>query len=109
MTCARGHFVPDKAVSCPACAEAKSDDALRAMQAEFLRKAVNGEFGYSLRITKDFGQHVMMYTSWERAFCGAAFKTAPKLRYEAFSEGTLARICPLCRSAVADAVREAFE
>jgi hypothetical protein len=106
--CPKGHFIPDSALTCPRCATERGEAGMRALQLEFLRKAVSGDFSYTLRIARGNERHVLLYTSYSRAFCGKELGVRVQIAYEPYSDQTLAKICVGCRIAIASAVQEAM-
>jgi hypothetical protein len=104
--CSKGHTMPENVLVCPICAATRGEDAFRKLQLEFLRKAVNRDFSYSLRIAKGTEKHVLMYSSYSRTFCGTELEMRPQIQYEAYDEDTLAKLCAGCRSAIASMVEE---
>jgi hypothetical protein len=106
--CPKGHFIPDNALACPTCAAERGEESFRRLQLEFLRKAVRGDFNYTLRIAKGSGQHVLMYSSYTRTFCGQELSVRLQIAYEPYSVDTLAKICSGCRIAITSAVKEAM-
>ena len=95
--CDRGHFIPNANLTCPECAAARSERALREMQVEFLRKAVSGSIGYTLRVARGGDRHVLMYSSYTKTFCGHELKSKPQITYEPYSIDALSRVCSGCR------------
>jgi hypothetical protein len=108
VKCAKeGHFIPDKALSCPDCAKERDQQALQDAQLEFLRRTVRGDFNYTLRVIKDRDRHVLMYTSYKRTFCGQHLESKPPyIEYEPYNADTLSKVCAGCRVAIASMVRE---
>lgn len=108
MTCPKGHYIPDDSLVCPMCAARKAEAAMHALQLEFLRKAVNHESNYTLRVAKLPQRHVLQYSSYTRTFCGQELAAAPTIKYEPYETDTLLKVCAGCRAAIAAAVEEAM-
>jgi hypothetical protein len=108
MICTRGHLMIDTALVCSICMAEQDRQAMRELQLEFLRKAVNGDWNYALRVAKMPERHVIMFSSQVRTFCGLELKTKPRIGYEAYTDATLEKLCAGCRMAVKDAVAEAM-
>jgi hypothetical protein len=106
MLCAKGHLMADSAIACPACAAVRAEAALRELQVEFLRKTLNGEFSYALRIAKGIDRHVLMYSSHTRTFCGRDLEHRPKIDYQPYSAEAFGKICAGCRIEIARLVAE---
>lgn len=109
--CARGHFIPDSQFGCATCAEESSKRELASQQPQYLRRAATSP-DYWLRVMKNGGRHVLMYSTYPQpiTFCGQAIKEAkPPVTREPLSEDTFKKICPLCRSALRDALAEVCE
>lgn len=98
----------DSALVCAVCMAEQDKQAMRELQLEFLRKTVNGEWNYGLRVAKMPERHVIMFSSQVRTFCGQELKTKPRISYEHYSDATLEKLCAGCRAAVQDAVAEAM-
>ena len=103
--CPKGHAIPDKAVTCPDCAAEKGEEALQELQVEFLRKAQNGDWNYTLRVAKGPERHAVLYSTHSRTFCGRVLKVRPQIKYETYDERTLASLCPACRVAIVSALQ----
>ena len=95
--CSKGHFIPNNVLTCPTCTTEASDEALRGMQVEFLRKAKGGDVNYTLRVARGGDRHVLMYSSFTRTFCGKELKSKPRIGYELFTSEALSNICSGCR------------
>ena len=108
MICLRGHLMLDTALVCAVCMADQDRQAMRELQLEFLRKTVNGEWNYGLRVARMPERHAIMYSSQVRTFCGQELKTKPRIEYRAYNQETLDKLCAGCRSAVEDAVAEAM-
>jgi hypothetical protein len=106
MNCPKGHPMDHKHVICKTCAEQKNAQALYNTQPEYLRKAVRGEV--ALRVTaKGDISHVMLFGSTVQTWCGKYYTKRPSLQYPMYNGRVLETLCPLCRSALRDAIAEA--
>jgi hypothetical protein len=99
----------DNVVTCGKCAAERGETELRNMQAEFLRKAADGVFGYTLRIAKGREHHALMYQTNTRTFCGKELSFKPTIHYQEFSEAMAGPICVPCRIEIATIIQEAPE
>jgi len=104
--CAKGHFIPNANLACPQCATERGEEAFRELQVEFLRKAANGEPNYTLRVARGGERHVLMYTSFTKAFCGKDLKAKPQIAYEPLGPDTLSKVCAGCRVEIKRALQE---
>ena len=105
--CLKGHHIPENALTCPTCARERGEAAFRDLQVEFLRKAASGEFSYALRVAKGVDRHVLMYSSYTRAFCGQELTGKPQIQYAPYNADTLVGICAACRTEIARVLEEA--
>lgn len=107
MKCRNGHRVPDNFVTCPSCVENAAILALHEVQLEFLRKAALRAPGYTLRVIKGNGRHVIQYTSQTRTFCGLELKTQPTIVYQPYEPSVIATLCVGCRVEIKHMLEEA--
>ena len=105
--CAKGHFIPDKALTCPDCATERAKPGMQAFQAAFLRKAADGVPNYTLRVARGSERHVLMYMSYTQTFCGRELKSKPQIAYEPLDADVLSRVCAGCRIEIKRALQEA--
>jgi hypothetical protein len=103
--CPKGHAIPDKAVTCPECAAENAEKGLQEQQVEFLRKAKNGDWQYTLRVSKTPERHAILYRTHTRTFCGQELRTRPHIDYAPYTTDTLSKLCPACRAAIASALQ----
>lgn len=97
--CPKGHAIPDHAVSCPECLLEPAEKALQKLQVEFLLKARQGEWNYTLRVAKGPQRHALLYPKGARTFCGREVKTK-EIEHLPYANDTLAKLCPACRAAI---------
>jgi len=102
--CPKGHLIPDNAVACLECYMEKREKGIQEQQAEFLRKARNGEWQYTLRVSKGTESHALLYPNHRRTFCGQELK-GPKIEHAPYTTETLSKLCPACRAAIAGALQ----
>jgi hypothetical protein len=103
--CPKGHTIPEKAVSCLECAIEQNEKAVAEQQVEYLRKARDREWNYTLRVAKGTERHAMLYSTHSRTFCGRLLKGRPQVQHEPYSDQVLATLCPACRAAIARALQ----
>jgi hypothetical protein len=72
MTCEKCHAViPDNLMSCPVCALAQSDAAVREAQGEYLRRVLRGEWAFITCRDTNGTNHLRMFgVNVDRSFCG---------------------------------------
>jgi hypothetical protein len=99
--CPKKHFIPDGALACPVCVAQRFEVGQRQMQVEYLRRAVNREYSYLLRVTKGSGNHALMYPATIRTFCGTDLAARPRIDYVSYDPEALAKLCPFCREEIA--------
>jgi hypothetical protein len=106
MTCPVCHsIVPDHLLTCPVCAQRKSDTAMLAAQLEPLRKVLRGEGPLTIRAING-KRHVQMFAG-KITFCGLMVDERHRRSFLDWGIDDTGSICSDCLRAVTEAMQQA--